>query len=201
MNEPFLRHRGTMMPLRRSNVDTDQIIPASYLQRIERTGFEEGLFARWREDPAFVLNDPRFASATVLVAGQDFGTGSSREHAVWALQQWGFAVVLSSRFGDIFRGNATNAGLLTAIVDGAQIEALQDLADRHPDAVIEVDLDARSIRSDGIEHDIPFEIGDAARGALLRGDDAIGSTLAFEDEIAAYEARRSPFAPSVEAAR
>src|ERR671915_261930 len=144
--EKFIRHSGVGVPLRRSNVDTDQIIPAVYLKRVTRDGFEDGLFSAWRNDPAFVLNDPAYAAGSVLVAGPDFGTGSSREHAVWALQDYGFKVVVSPRFGDIFRGNAGKSGLLAAQVDEKVVQRLWDFLDEHPGATISVDLESRTVR-------------------------------------------------------
>src|SRR4051794_25936239 len=148
--QKFTTHTGTAVPLRRSNVDTDQIIPAEYLKRITRTGFADGLFAAWRSDPDFVLNDPRYGGATVLLAGPDFGTGSSREHAVWALQDYGFRAVIAPRFADIFRGNAHKGGLLPVVLDQADVERLQDLAERDPAAEVTVDLEAREVRADGV---------------------------------------------------
>src|SRR3954447_4745286 len=144
--QPFTVHTGTAVPLRRGNVDTDQIIPAEYLKRVTRTGFADGLFAAWRSDPAFVLNDPRFAGATVLLAGPDFGTGSSREHAVWALQDYGFRAVVAPRFGDIFRGNALKAGLLPVVLDADVVARLQDLVESDPDTEVTVDLEACQVR-------------------------------------------------------
>src|ERR1041384_392246 len=148
--EKFTTHTGRAVPLRRSNVDTDQIIPAVYLKRVTRSGFEDGLFSAWRSDPDFVLNKPEFAGATILVAGPDFGTGSSREHAVWALQDYGFRVVISPRFADIFRGNSLKGGLLPVQLGDSDVEALQDLAESDPTAEISVDLDAREVRAPGL---------------------------------------------------
>src|SRR6185369_10192032 len=149
--EAFTTHTGRAVPLRRSDVDTDQIIPSEWLKRIERTGFGAGLFAEWRADPAFVLNDPAHAGASILVAGPDFGTGSSREHAVWALQDYGFRAVISSRFADIFRGNALGNGLLPVVLPQAAVEALQAAVERDPNVEITVDLDARQVRGAGVE--------------------------------------------------
>src|SRR3989440_9926294 len=154
--DKFVSHTGTAVPLRRSNVDTDQIIPAVYLKRVTRTGFEDGLFAAWRGDPQFILNKPERAGASVLVAGPDFGTGSSREHAVWALQNYGFKAVISSRFADIFRGNSLKNGLLTVVLDQKIVDALQELTERDPETEITVDLEAREVRAEGIT--APFEL-------------------------------------------
>ena len=175
----FSTHTGVAMPLRRSNVDTDQIIPAVYLKRVTRTGFEDGLFAAWRNDPSFVLNRPEYAEASVLVAGPDFGTGSSREHAVWALQNHGFRVVVSSRFADIFRSNAGKAGLLAAQVDEKVVQRIWDHLDEHPGATVTVDLESRTLRAgdgpDAIEDS--FDIDDYTRWRLLEGLDDVGITL------------------------
>lgn len=196
--DKFSTHTGVGAPLRRSNVDTDQIIPAEYLKRVTRTGFEDGLFSGWRKDPSFVLNQPAYAKATVLVAGPDFGTGSSREHAVWALQNYGFAVVLSPRFGDIFRGNSGKAGLLAAQVDEKTIVALWELLEAKPGTTITVDLVERTVvageGSDRIEDS--FDIDDYTRWRLLEGLDDIGLTLSHEDAISAYEASRPSFKPA-----
>lgn len=184
-------HTGTAVPLRRSNVDTDQIIPAVYLKRVTRTGFEDGLFSAWREDPSFVLNNPAYAGASVLVAGEDFGTGSSREHAVWALHNYGFRVVISPRYGDIFRGNSLKQGLLTVELPQAAVDTLWDLVESAPDTRIEVDLVAREVRAGG---DVwAFELDDFARWRLLEGLDDIGLTLRNEPDITAFEARRPTF--------
>jgi 3-isopropylmalate/(R)-2-methylmalate dehydratase small subunit len=195
--DKFTTHTGTGVPLRRSNVDTDQIIPAVYLKRVTRTGFEDGLFAAWRNDPTFVLNNEAYAGASVLVAGPDFGTGSSREHAVWALMDYGFRVVISSRFGDIFRGNSGKAGLLAAKVDEKVVQKLWDYLDDNPGAQITVDLESRTVRAgegpDAIEDS--FDIDDYTRWRLLEGLDDIGITLSHEDDIAAYEATRPSFKP------
>ena len=192
--EPFSIHTGRAVPLRLSNVDTDQIIPADYLKRVSRTGFEDGLFATWRKDPDFVLNDPRYAGATVLVAGPDFGTGSSREHAVWALQDYGFRVVVSPRFGDIFRGNATKGGLLPAQVSAADGEALQAAAEADPTAEVVVDLVAREIRTGDLV--APFAIDDYTRWRLMEGLDDIGLSLRHADEITSFEQSRPAWMPS-----
>ena len=191
--DAFTTHTGVGVPLKRSNVDTDQIIPAVYLKRVTRTGFEDGLFAAWRNDPDFVLNDPTYASGSVLVAGPDFGTGSSREHAVWALQNYGFKVVISSRFADIFRGNSGKQGLLAATVDEADIERIWALIDEEPGREITVDLEARTATIGGIQVDIGID--DYTRWRLLEGLDDIGLTLRNEDKIAQFEARRESWRP------
>ena len=195
--DKFTTHTGTALPLRRSNVDTDQIIPAVYLKRITRHGYEDGLFATWRADPDFVLNKPAYAGATVLVAGPDFGTGSSREHAVWALQDYGFRVVLSSRFADIFRGNSGKAGLLTAVVDEAVIEAIWALVESDPATLVTVDLEQRRVLAGAgsVAVDAPFEVDDYVRWRLIEGLDDIGITLKHADAIAAYEADRPSYQP------
>jgi 3-isopropylmalate/(R)-2-methylmalate dehydratase small subunit len=196
--EKFTSHTGVAAPLRRSNVDTDQIIPAVYLKRVTRTGFEDGLFAAWRSDPEFVLNRDAYRDATVLVAGPDFGTGSSREHAVWALQNYGFKAVISSRFGDIFRGNSGKAGLLAAQVDEKVVQRLWDHLEENPGATVTVDLESRTVRAgegpDAIEDS--FTIDDYTRWRLLEGLDDIAITLSHDDDIAAYEARRPAFKPA-----
>ncbi len=197
MNE-FTTHTGVGVPLRRSNVDTDQIIPAVYLKRVTRDGFEDGLFSAWRNDPDFVLNNPAYAAGSVLVAGPDFGTGSSREHAVWALQNYGFKAVISSRFADIFRGNSGKAGLLAAQVDEKVVQRLWDLLENSPGAQITVDLESRSVRA-GVGDDLiedSFDIDDYTRWRLLEGLDDIGITLGHEADIASYEARRPTWKPS-----
>jgi 3-isopropylmalate/(R)-2-methylmalate dehydratase small subunit len=191
--EKITVHTGRALPLLRSNVDTDQIIPAVYLKRVTRTGFADGLFSAWRNDPTFVLNDERYAGASILVAGSDFGTGSSREHAVWALMDYGFKVVLSSRFADIFRGNSGKAGLLAAALHQKHLEQLQaDLLD-HPETEVTVDLVAREVRwgSEGV----PFEIDDYTRWRLMEGLDDIGLSLRHVDEIDAYERNRPAYLP------
>ena len=186
--EPFVNHTGVAVPLRRSNVDTDQIIPAVYLKRVTRSGFEDGLFAAWRNDPAFVLNHDAYKAGSVLVVGPDFGTGSSREHAVWALQNYGFKVVIGSRFGDIFRGNSGKSGLLVALVSPEVVEELWAFLDGTPGAELTVDLVARTITAG--EATFPFEIDDYTRHRLLNGLDDIGITLQKDADIAAYEAKR-----------
>jgi 3-isopropylmalate/(R)-2-methylmalate dehydratase small subunit len=191
--DAFTTHTGTAMPLRRSNVDTDQIIPAVYLKRVTRTGFADGLFAAWRKDPEFVANDPAYAGATVLVTGPEFGTGSSREHAVWALMDWGFKVVLSSRFADIFRGNSGKAGLLAAQVEPDVVEQLWAMVEADPATPVTVDLERRTVEAG--ELSVPFQIDDYTRYRLLNGLDDIGITLGHEDAIAAFEERRPSWKP------
>ncbi|WP_179758212.1 3-isopropylmalate dehydratase small subunit [Microlunatus parietis] len=192
--EKFSSHTGTALPLRRSNVDTDQIIPAVYLKRVTKTGFEDGLFAAWRADPDFVLNRPEHAGATILIPGPDFGTGSSREHAVWALQNYGFKVVIGSRFGDIFRGNSGKAGLLIAVVDQKIIEELWEYVEADPSRELTVDLAERKITGDGFE--TTFEIDDYTRWRLMEGLDDIGLTLRHEELIDGYESKRPSFKPA-----
>jgi 3-isopropylmalate/(R)-2-methylmalate dehydratase small subunit len=196
--DAFTTHTGVGVPLRRSNVDTDQIIPASYLKRVSRTGFEDGLFAAWRDDPDFVLNREAYAAGSVLVAGPDFGTGSSREHAVWALQNYGFRAVISPRFADIFRGNAGKAGLVAAQVDDKVVTRLWDLLEETPGAVVTVDLESRTVHAgEGVDAvDDSFDIDDYTRWRLLEGLDDIGITLGHEDAIASFEQTRPSFKPA-----
>ncbi|GAB3957295.1 3-isopropylmalate dehydratase small subunit [Streptomyces sparsus] len=196
--EAFTTHTGRAVPLRRSNVDTDQIIPAHWLKKVTRDGFEDGLFEAWRKDPDFVLNRSEYAGATVLVAGPDFGTGSSREHAVWALQNFGFKAVVSSRFADIFRGNSLKNGLLTVVLPQETVDALWKLVEADPAAAVTVDLVSRRVLADGIE--APFELDENARWRLLEGLDDISITLRHEDAISSYEARRPAFKPRTQAA-
>lgn len=191
--EKFTSHTGTALPLRRSNVDTDQIIPAVYLKRVTRTGFEDGLFAAWRNDPEFVANKPEYAGVSILVAGPDFGTGSSREHAVWALMDYGFKVVLSSRFADIFRGNSGKAGLLSVPVEQDVIEQLWAAIEADPTTQITVDLEARTVTCGDLV--ATFEIDDYTRYRLLNGLDDIGITLGHDADIAAFEQTRPSFKP------
>ena len=191
--EKFVTHVGTGVPLRRSNVDTDQIIPAVYLKRVTRSGFEDGLFAAWRSDPDFVLNQPEFKNGTVLVAGADFGTGSSREHAVWALQNYGFKVVISSRFADIFRGNSQKGGLLTILLSQSEVEDLWVAIEANPALAITVNLEAKTV-SYG-DQSIAFEIDDYVRWRLMEGLDDIGLTLGNSDSIDAFEAKRAAHKP------
>ncbi len=191
--EPFRTHAGRALPLRRSNIDTDQIIPAEYLKRVSRTGFGDGLFAAWREDPAFVLNDPAYAGATILLAGADFGIGSSREHAVWALRDYGFRAVVAPRFGDIFAANASKGGLLTVLAPEDAVRALHELVEAEPATEITVDLQAREVRADGIR--AGFEIDDYTRWRLMEGLDDIGLTLRHTEEITDFEQRRPSWLP------
>ncbi|MFD4866001.1 3-isopropylmalate dehydratase small subunit [Streptomyces sp. NPDC058412] len=191
--EAFTTHTGRAVPLRRSNVDTDQIIPAHWLKKITRDGFEDGLFEAWRKDPEFVTNRPERAGATVLVAGPDFGTGSSREHAVWALQNFGFKTVISSRFADIFRGNSLKNGLLTVVLPQETVERLWKLTEADPTAEITVDLVDRQVRAEGVVAE--FELDDNARWRLLEGLDDISLTLQNEADIAEYESTRPAFKP------
>lgn len=191
--EKFVTHVGTGVPLRRSNVDTDQIIPAVYLKRVTRSGFQDGLFAAWRSDPDFVLNQPEFKNGTVLVAGADFGTGSSREHAVWALQNYGFKVVISSRFADIFRGNSQKGGLLTILLSQSEVEDLWVSIEANPALAITVNLEAKTV-SYG-EQVIAFEIDDYVRWRLMEGLDDIGLTLGNSDSIDTFESLRAAHKP------
>ena len=186
--DKFVTHTGIGVPLRRANVDTDQIIPAEYLKRVTRDGFEDGLFSAWRKDETFILNNPRYAAGSVLVAGPDFGTGSSREHAVWALMNYGFMAVLSSRFADIFRGNSGKAGLLTAVVAQDDIELIWKYLENEPGAQVTVDLTARTVTAGEIV--APFEVDDYIRWRLLEGLDDIGLTLRHESDITAFEQDR-----------
>ncbi|MFF3018878.1 3-isopropylmalate dehydratase small subunit [Streptomyces sp. NPDC057939] len=191
--EAFTTHTGRAVPLRRSNVDTDQIIPAHWLKKITRDGFEDGLFEAWRKDPEFVTNRPERAGATVLIAGPDFGTGSSREHAVWALQNFGFKTVISSRFADIFRGNSLKNGLLTVVLPQETVDRLWELTEADPTAEVTVDLVDRKVRATGVEAE--FELDDNARWRLLEGLDDISLTLQNEGDIATYESTRPAFKP------
>jgi 3-isopropylmalate/(R)-2-methylmalate dehydratase small subunit len=198
--EPFVSHTGRALPLRRANVDTDQIIPAVYLKRVSRDGFGDGLFAAWREDPSFVLNQPRYEGVTILVAGTDFGIGSSREHAVWALQDYGFRAVIAPRFGDIFRTNATKSGLLPVVLPEKTVALIQDAAEAEPPAEITVDLAARQVRVTGGGLSEPlaesFDIDDYTQWRLMEGLDDIGLTLRHEDEISAFESSRPSWLPA-----
>jgi len=191
--EKFTTHTGIAAPLKRSAVDTDQIIPAVYLKRVTKTGFEDALFHEWRKDPDFVLNQEPFQGASVLVAGADFGTGSSREHAVWALRDFGFQVVLSPRFADIFRGNSGKQGLLAATISEEDLERIWAEIDANPGALITVDLQARTATIGGIQADIGID--DYTRWRLLEGLDDIGLTLRNEEKIAQFEARRESWRP------
>ena len=193
--EQFTTHSGIGVPLRRSNVDTDQIIPAVYLKRVTRTGFEDGLFAAWRKDETFILNNPAYAAGSVLVAGPDFGTGSSREHAVWALMNYGFRVVISSRFADIFRGNSGKQGLLTAQVSQDDVELLWKYLENEPGSSVTVDLVSRTVTAGDIV--APFEVDDYTRWRLLEGLDDISLTLRHEQQVTDFESRRPAYKPSV----
>jgi 3-isopropylmalate/(R)-2-methylmalate dehydratase small subunit len=193
--ESFVTHTGRAVPLRRTNVDTDQIIPAVYLKRVSRDGFGDGLFSAWREDPSFVLNQSRYDGATILVAGNDFGIGSSREHAVWALMDYGFRAVLAPRFGDIFRTNATKAGLLPVILPEETVMAIQDAAESDPAPAVTVDLKAREVRVEG-GLTASFEIDDYTQWRLMEGLDDIGLTLRHESDITAFEAVRPAWFPA-----
>jgi 3-isopropylmalate/(R)-2-methylmalate dehydratase small subunit len=191
--DAFHTHTGIGVPLRRSNVDTDQIIPAVYLKRVTRTGFEDGLFAAWRNDPSFVLNLPPFDKGSVLVAGPDFGTGSSREHAVWALMDYGFRVVISSRFADIFRGNSGKAGLLAAQVSQDDVELLWKLIEQQPGLEITVNLQDRTVAAGTVM--VPFKIDDYTAWRLLEGLDDIGLTLRKQADIETFEEHRPSWKP------
>ena len=197
--EKFIKHTGTAVPLRRSNVDTDQIIPAVYLKRVTRSGFEDGLFSAWRSDPDFVLNKPEFAQGTILVAGVDFGTGSSREHAVWALQNYGFKVIISSRFADIFRGNSLKGGLLTVILPQDVIEKLWSVIEANPKTEVTVDLESKSVSYNG--NTIAFALDDYTRWRLMEGLDDIGLTLRHTDAVRDFEEKRPLFKPLTQPVR
>jgi 3-isopropylmalate/(R)-2-methylmalate dehydratase small subunit len=197
--EKFIRHTGVGVPLRRSDVDTDQIIPAVYLKRVTRTGFEDGLFAAWRQDSGFVLNQEPYRAGSVLVAGPDFGTGSSREHAVWALKDYGFRVVLAPRFGDIFRGNSGKQGLLTGVVGLDDVERIWVALEAAPGTEVTVDLEARTAAVGDLV--VTFQVDDYTRWRLLEGLDDIGLTLRHVDDIAAYEQRRPSWLPTTLPAR
>jgi 3-isopropylmalate/(R)-2-methylmalate dehydratase small subunit len=192
--EAFTTHTGRAVPLRRSDVDTDQIIPSDWLKRIERTGFGAGLFSQWRADPGFVLNDPAHAGASVLVTGPDFGTGSSREHAVWALQDYGFRAVISARFADIFRGNALGNGLLPVTLPAATVDALLAEIESDPTVEVTVDLDRREVRSPGVT--AAFELDDFTRWRLMEGLDDVGLTLRQADAIGVFESSRPGWLPT-----
>lgn len=191
--EKFTQHTGVGVPLRRSNVDTDQIIPAVYLKRVTRTGFEDALFAAWRNDPSFVLNQDAYRTGSVLVAGPDFGTGSSREHAVWALKDYGFKVVLASRFADIFRGNSGKQGLVAAQLAQEDVELIWKVLESAPGTEVTVDLGTKTVTCDDVV--VPFQIDDYTRWRLMEGLDDIGLTLQHEDEITAFEATRDAWRP------
>ncbi len=191
--DKFITHTGTAVPLRRSNVDTDQIIPAVYLKRVTKSGFEDGLFAAWRSDPEFVLNKPAYKAATILVAGADFGTGSSREHAVWALQNYGFKAVISSRFADIFRGNSQKGGLLTVVLPEADVEKIWAAIESDPTTEVTVDLEAKNVRMGSAV--FGFEIDDYTRWRLMEGLDDIGLTLKNIDAVSNFEKSRASYKP------
>jgi 3-isopropylmalate/(R)-2-methylmalate dehydratase small subunit len=193
---PFTVHTGTAVPLRRSDVDTDQIIPSDWLKRVERTGFGVGLFSAWRQDPGFVLNDKRYDGATVLLAGPDFGTGSSREHAVWALTDYGFRAVISARFADIFRGNSLKNGLLPVQLPAADVETLQAAVEKAPQTAITIDLDQRQVRCESVGLVASFDIDDFTRWRLMEGLDDVGLTLRHEADITKFEANRPSWLPS-----
>ncbi|MBN9223507.1 MAG: 3-isopropylmalate dehydratase small subunit [Microbacterium sp. SCN 70-27] len=197
--DAFTTHTGIAAPLTRSAVDTDQIIPAVYLKRVTKTGFDDALFANWRQDPEFVLNQPAYAGASILVAGPDFGTGSSREHAVWALRDYGFRVVLSPKFADIFRGNAGKQGLVTGVVSESDIEALWAAIEADPGIEMTVDLTDRTVRVGDLS--LTFDIDDYTRWRLLEGLDDIGLTLRNEEKIAQFEARREAWRPRTQPVR
>ena len=192
--EKFIKHTGTAVPLRRSNVDTDQIIPAVYLKRVTRSGFEDDLFSAWRNDPQFVLNKAEYKAGTILVAGVDFGTGSSREHAVWALQNYGFEAVISSRFADIFRGNSLKGGLLTVIIEQSDVEALWAAIEAHPATSVSVDLETRTVSYNNVV--LPFAIDDYTRWRLMEGLDDIGLTVKNADSIDSFEKSRTSLKPA-----
>lgn len=185
---------GVAVPFRRSNVDTDQIIPAVYLKRVTKTGYDDALFSAWRQDPEFILNQPAYANPRILIAGPDFGTGSSREHAVWALRDFGFRAVISPKFADIFRGNAGKQGLLTGVVDEATVERLWGELEANPGMEASVDLEARTVTVGNVS--VPFEIDDYTRWRLLEGLDDIGLTLRDEQAITDFETRREPWRPT-----
>ncbi|KAB7746079.1 3-isopropylmalate dehydratase small subunit [Nostocoides sp. F2B08] len=196
--EKFTAHTGIGVPLRRSNVDTDQIIPAEYLKRVTRDGFEDGLFAAWRKDASFILNQEAYSAGSVLVAGPDFGTGSSREHAVWALMNYGFRVVISSRFADIFRGNSGKQGLLTAQVNQDDVDLIWKYLENEPGASVTVDLESRTVTAGDIV--CGFQVDDYTRWRLLEGLDDIGLTLRHERDVTEFETTRQPFKPTTSSA-
>ena len=197
--EKITKHTGIGVPLRRSNVDTDQIIPAVYLKRVTKTGFDDALFAHWRKDPDFILNREPFSAGSVLIAGPDFGTGSSREHAAWALKDYGFKVVLSSRFADIFRSNAGKNGLVAAQLEQSDIELLWKVIDNNPNTEVTVDLETRTVSADTVT--VPFQIDDFTRWRLMEGLDDISLTLRDSDAIDAFEAKRPSYKPHTLPAR
>lgn len=188
--------QGTAVPLDRSDVDTDQIIPSDWLKQVERTGFEKGLFSEWRDEPSFVLNDERFAGANILIAGPNFGTGSSREHAVWAIQQYGFEAVISPRFGPIFKNNSTKNGLVPVEIDGALVEAIMAGVDADPKTEIVIDVERASIEVPSLDIESAFPISASIQERLLQGLDDIGITLRHEDAISAFESSRPAWMPA-----
>jgi 3-isopropylmalate/(R)-2-methylmalate dehydratase small subunit len=192
--EPFVTHTGTAVPLRRSDVDTDQVIPSDWLKRVERTGFGAGLFSEWREDPSFVLNQPERKGATVLIAGENFGTGSSREHAVWALTDYGFRAVISARFADIFRGNSLKGGLLPVQLPADVVESLMSLVEHDATTAVTVDLQSRQVRAGSIT--APFDLDDFTRWRLMEGLDDVGLTLRHVDDIEVFERARPTWKPT-----
>jgi 3-isopropylmalate/(R)-2-methylmalate dehydratase small subunit len=194
--DPVIVVTGTAVPLDRSDVDTDQIIPSDWLKRVERTGFEKGLFSEWRDDPAFVMNDEQYSGATILIGGPNFGTGSSREHAVWAIQQYGFAAVISPRFGPIFANNATKNGLLPVEVSAEVGRNLMDAVQADPTLEITIDVQAKRLRAPAIDLDVEFPLDDSTQERFLKGLDDIGITLQWEAEITAFEATRPEWMPS-----
>jgi 3-isopropylmalate/(R)-2-methylmalate dehydratase small subunit len=195
--EPFVTHTGRALPLRRSNVDTDQIIPAVYLKRVSRDGFGEGLFAAWREDPSFVLNQPRYAGATILVAGRDFGTGSSREHAVWALLDYGFRAVIAPRFGDIFRNNSTKNGLVPVVLSDEIVDRLHVALEDDPATEIVIDVERLVVEVPSLGIVEAFALDESTQHRFLHGLDDIGISLSHQDEITAFEERRPSWLPVV----
>jgi 3-isopropylmalate/(R)-2-methylmalate dehydratase small subunit len=197
--EPVRQITGTALPLGRSDVDTDQIIPSDWLKRVERTGFGAGLFSEWRDDPEFVMNNPAYASATVLLAGPNFGVGSSREHAVWALQDYGFAAIVSPRFGDIFRNNSLKGGLLPIVVEEQLIETIEAAVKADPTTVIEIDVAERSLRVPSLDISVSFPLDDFTQWRLLEGLDDIGITLRHEADITEFERDRPDYKPTVTA--
>jgi len=197
--KPFTTHEGTCVVLRRDHVDTDQIVPAAFCKRLTKTGYDDALFATWRTDPAFVLNQPRARHASILLAGSDFGTGSSREHAVWALRDWGFVAVIARSFGDIFRRSAFRNGLLAVQLPAGELTELTDALDTAPAATVTVDLVAREVRHGPRRYG--FTVDERSRRALLDGTDAIAVTLSRQAQISAYESRRRPWLPTLKEAR
>ena len=195
--DKFTTLTSTALPLRRTNVDTDQIIPAVFLKRVTKTGFDDALFYHWRQDPEFVLNRPEYQGAQILIAGIDFGTGSSREHAVWALRDYGFNVVVSPRFGDIFRGNSGKQGLVTALVSEADVERLWSIVEADPTTPVTVDLETRTVSAG--EATVEFQIDDYTRWRLMEGLDDISLTLRNEEDITAFEAKRPSWMPTTTA--